>query len=183
MGDEIITTIQTDRGMNPWAGMTGSSTEEDANKSIKAANLNTEDFTSYPALEKYKFKDKILIAKNTKAKTVNVEKEFFSDLKKVDGTRLETGKTQDIGKLNLAAAGAIDFRELALFLIQAHIIITYWHIESNLDLTKEESNDQSYKAYFKGTHIYFTNKKHTESVQFYIGVEKNTGRIYIGNDL
>lgn len=179
MSSECIKILQIDRGTDPWHGMSRTYEEEEANKNIKALNLNKKEFTFFTNLDKYRISNMNLLGKNIKNKFITVEKTFFSDLKKADATRLKVGEKQVIGRINLNVLKSIDYRTLSCFLIESHIITTFWHIESNLCMIKEENLDASYKAVFTGEHIYFTNKKHKAALNFSVLIDKKTGEMSI----
>jgi hypothetical protein len=179
MNYNCLKTLHIDRSTNPWAGMTGSWEEEEINKNIKALSLTDNNFSFFANLDKYKIKDKNLIGKHKDKKIMAVEKDFFSDLSKVDAAIRDKNKTEIIGIFNLDFLKIIDNQNLVCFLIEAQIINTYIHVESNLCLYNEENDDTYYKSYFKGEHIYFTNKKNIGYLDFSVYINKKTGEISI----
>ena len=174
---EII--IEINRSTNPWAGFTSSAEEEDASKNVQALPVDGTNYAVLPNLVRYNKSNLILIGRNEKLRKVAVNDQVFSDLKRGDAARKADEKDQNIGFIKEKALGLYNPRELVQFLLESHVIITYWHIESKLTLKDEEENRDLYKARFTGNHIYFTNKKNVSPLDFTVSIDKKTGEIRV----
>ena len=180
MSEKIfIRKYTADRSTNPWAGMTSTALEEETNKFLKSAQLNENEYVFFEHLNKYKINNKHLIGKHKSKKIINIESAFFSDLKKANGTDSSKDKPQIIGKIDKQIFSHISFQDIAGFLIESQIITTYWHIESEIFLIKENINELFYTGYFTGEHIYFTNSKNVDKFDFVLEINKKTGEILI----
>jgi len=62
-----------------------------------------------------------------------------------------------------------------LFLLQAQIIETYWHLEAELCMVSEEDKPESYRAQFRGVHRYCTNSCEEDAFAFTVHINKKTG--------
>jgi hypothetical protein len=174
--------IRISRSDNPWQGMTDSYAREQENKNIKAVPIGMDDAT-IPALDKYKIGSDRLMVKQAGLKKVVVNEKYFSDLAKADATRIQSGQQQQqIGKYLDKSFAYMTPRKLAYFLLDAQVITTYWHIEAELCLEDEVENEREYRAHFTGRHIYYTNRRNEEKLDFVIRIDKATGEmILLGN--
>lgn len=93
---------------------------------------------------------------------------LFSELAVGDATRLAPGERRELGRF-LGEGGALSGRQLALFLLHAGAVQTFWHIEARLCLAREEAPaDGPYRAHFRGSHIYFTNERNEDPLAFVV---------------
>lgn len=176
--NECLKSYEITRGTSPWQGFTSSYAEEDSAKKIMAETLKGSDFKAITSLEKY-FKSGILIiGRNEKLRRVAVEASLFSDLRRADATRNTSGRFL-IGTYRDISFKIFKPRELAEFLIESHIINTFWHVESHICLVSEEDISSTYIAHYRGKHIYFTNSRNEGSLDFSIIVEKKTGNMFV----
>lgn len=173
--------IRISRSANPWKGMTNSYAQEQENKNIKASGIGKQD-APIPGLEKYMIGGDQLMAIKSSHKKVVVNEKYFSDLKKADATNIDKGQYQKIGRYLDKSFTSMTPRKLASFLLDAQIITTYWHVESELCLGEEIENKQEYKARFTGRHIYYTNKREEQKLDFVIRIDRETGELtLLGN--
>ncbi len=71
----------------------------------------------------------------------------------------------------------MSYRDIVLFLLESQVVATYWHVESVICLVSEDDSPDAYRASFRGTHIYFTNARNEDKLDFSIIIEKKTGAI------
>lgn len=178
MKNGCLKIYEISRAASPWHGFTAGYAEEEAAKNIKAENLEGSDFKPLPALGKYTVSGMVLIGRSEKLRRVAVEASVFSDLKRADVTRKIQGRLH-IGTYRDTSFSILTPRVLAEFLIESHIIITYWHIESHVCLAGEKETASTYIAYYKGKHIYFTNSKNEGSLDFSVIIDKETGNMFV----
>ena len=98
---------------------------------------------------------------------------------RADATRIAAGTTKRIGRALPAAISKLGPERLVLFLIEAQIIETYWHIEAKLRLVGEQKTAHAYTARFAGTHIYFTNERNEDPLDFAVSIDLKTGEMGI----
>lgn len=68
---------------------------------------------------------------------------------------------------------------LAEFLLEAQIIITYWHVDSEACLESEKRTDIEYTAYFTGNHTYYTNMKNVGPLRFAVRINLTNGEMSV----
>ncbi len=168
------------RGDNPWNGMTSSYEQEEANRLIGAMDLRALDFSPFNHLIAYDDPDPLLVRLNPISKVV-INKDYFSALRKTDGTDTRTGGKQVIGNFLDITFSRLSPRQLALFLIESQIIQTYWHVEAELSLYSEEETEDIYSARFTGQHIFFTNERNTSPLDFTVRIDKKNGEMAVMN--
>lgn len=169
--------ISVDRGQSPWQGYTSSAEEEARGRSIAAVALLPK--MERPAhLERFAVGGEALLAIDREGRRVVVNARYFSNLERVDGTRLGKGDRHILGKVVDAALRARG-RELVTFLLSAELIQTYAHIGSKLNLTEEKDAPGSYVVRVTGTHVYFTNRRNEGSLDFEVRVDKQSGELSV----
>ena len=181
MSDKCEKSWQITRGTSPWQGLTSSSGDEEASKKIRAVPLKDSDYKTVPGLEKYSVNGVIIIGRSEKLRRVAVEVSLFSDLSRADATRPVQGRFK-IGTYRDLPFAVLKPRQIAEFLIESQIINTFWHVEADLCLVAEEDSADSYRAHFKGKHIYFTNERNEEPLDFTIIIDKKTGEMFLETD-
>lgn len=168
--------IRISRHDNPWKGMTGSYAQEQENKSIGSAPIGADD-APVPALEKYKIGGERLMAKKAGTRKIVVNEKYFSALKKADATNIGAGQKQRIGVYLDRSFAFMTPRRLVDFLLDAQIITTYWHVEAQLCRGEEVENDGEYRARFTGRHVYYTNRREEQKLDFIVRIDRTTGEM------
>ena len=157
----------------PWVGMTDSYEKEQATKLVKAHALGS-THTPFAALKAFDQPD-VLLAKDAHLKEVHISERYFSGLRRGDATRLGKGIEHQIGTFRDLSFKRLGPRQLVLFLLQAQIIETYWHLEAELCMVSEEDKPESYRAQFHGVHRYCTNSCEEDAFAFTVNINKKTG--------
>jgi hypothetical protein len=98
-----------------------------------------------------------------------VDATVFSPLVRVDVPRMQPGEQLVIGRLAPTAVSTVDHREVVRFLLQAEVVQTYWHIQAECCLEREERTD-GYRAVFSGTHLYVTNRQNVDPLAFSLSI-------------
>lgn len=176
--NDCIKSYNITRGTSPWQGFTSTAGEEEEAKTILALNLDGSGYSALPALEKYSLDGVILIGRNEKLRRVAVNAEFFSVLHRADATRNTAGRFL-IGTCKSPLLKNYSCAQVAEFLIESQIVNTFWHVESLFCLDDETDSADSYTAHYQGKHIYFTNRKNEQPLDFSIIIDKKTGGIYL----
>ena len=161
----------------PWVGMTDSYEKEQATKLVKAQTLGN-THTPFAALKDFDLPD-VLLAKDPQRKDVHINERYFSDLRRGDATRLGKGIEHPIGNFRDLSFKRLSPRQLVLFLLQAQIIETYWHLEAELCMVSEEDKAESYRAQFRGVHRYCTNRCEEDAFAFTVHINKKTGGLIL----
>ncbi len=159
----------------PWVGMTDSYEKEQATKLVKAQALGSAH-TPFAALTPFDQPD-LLLAKDPQRKQVHINERYFSDLRRGDATRLGKGIEHKIGTFRDLSFKRLSPRQIVLFLLQAQIIETYWHLEAELCMVSEEDQPERYRAEFRGVHRYCTNRCEEEAFAFAVRIDKKTGNV------
>lgn len=165
------------RDHSPWRGYTGSAQEEEAGKRVSAVP-DLAGLESPEHLAPFAVDGKPLLAIDREKRRVVVSAEHFSDLVRGDATRIEAGQRQVMGTVKSPALRARP-RDLVLFLLESQLVETYWHMEAQLRLLKEEETPERYRASFAGHHTYFTNEENEEALSFAVELDKKTGEISV----
>lgn len=176
--DKCIKKYNITRDKNPWLGFTSSYKDEEESKKINSVSLKNSEYKPVPGLEKYSKENFFIIGRNEKLHSIAVEASLFGELYRGDATR----KTEErflIGKYRDIFFKFFKAGELAEFLIESQIVNTYWHVEADFCLTEEVENPLLYTAHYKGKHIYYTNCQNEDPLDFYIIIEKKTGKIFL----
>jgi hypothetical protein len=173
-----ISSLHIARGESPWRGMTDNYEQEQANKNIQAAAVDTALYTPLPSLSLFDRPD-MLLGRSEKPKAVVVNKLYFSDLRRGDATRIGKGEKLHIGNFLDIGFKRLAPRDLAKFLITAQIIETYWHLEADICQTGEEDGPDIYRATFSGLHKYCTNRCVKKREDFQLLIDKRNGAIHL----
>lgn len=176
---KCLAEIAVTRGNSPWRGFTSSYEEEQAGKEVKAEVIDAKTYSSIPSLVRYDVGDGPLLGRSEERRRVVVNKKFFSDLKRVDATRIGTNESKTIGKFLELSFASLTPRTLVRFLLDAEIVETYWHLESKLCLVREVDGPNAYLASFSGVHSYCTNECSDDHFQFALRVDKRTGELVL----
>jgi hypothetical protein len=180
-GTEPPRSIHIDRSDNPYRGLTSTAAMEDEGERglITARELSADEYTFFPNLTEYRIDNRALFGRSRSGKFIAVEKRFFSDCKRADVTRLDKDSVIVIGNIDPAALKEMGLKKCAFFLLESQIINTYWHIGSDLELVQEKRDGNIYSARFKGMHVYYTNRKNTGALDFYIIINTATGEMSV----
>jgi hypothetical protein len=172
-------TFSISRGDSPWTGMTGSAGEEKASMTVKALACDPAVYDGFARLEKYSTGGEPLIFRARGKKIVGVNNKYFSDLHRADATRIGRDSVIGLGNARVPLSSNMPPEKLAAFLVESQLIVTYWHIGSELCLEKEAMTAAEYTAYFTGSHTYFTNKKNVEPLRFAVRINLETGALSV----
>ena len=176
--NDCIKKYNITRGASPWQGFTSSHEDEEASKKIRALPLEGSDYKPVTSLEKYSRSGMIIVGRSEKLHRVAVEVSFFSDLRRADAAGSTPGRIL-VGTCKAALFRIFTCAEIAEFLIESQIVNTFWHVEADFCLVKEDDTESSYMAHYKGKHIYFTNSKNEDPLDFSIIIDKRTGDMFV----
>lgn len=165
-----LATYQIDRGSSPWRGFTSSAEEEAAGRTVEALAFPAEGYEPVPGMP--------AVARSEGKRRVAVDAALFSTLHRADATRSREAPVS-IGRCTERALRSMSPREMAGFLIASQIVITYWHVESSLCLFGETDDGTWYTASFRGSHVYFTNKRNEEPLSFRIRIGRKSGEMVL----
>lgn len=176
---KCLATYHIERGGNPWSGMTSSAAEEAASMSIRAAVADEPGLEAIGGLDAYRIDGAPPLLRSKAAKSVVVNKRYFSALARADATRIRPGAVLQIGRFLDTSFRAMTPGKLVSFLLESQIIITYWHIEAQLCLEKESDTAAAYAAWFTGQHVYFTNERNVDPLRFVVRIDRKNGAMTV----
>ena len=179
---QCLDRIKISRHDNPWWDLPERSWQEEANIKIAAVEINKGTYEAYPHLAVYQVNSEMMLGKDKVKKRVVINSRYFSTLAKVDATRLPAGTVKSVGKYLDTSSPLLSPRQIVRFLLEAQIITTYWHLESELCLTKEKDGKDVYVSEFTGVHRYCTNQCKTDSLEFTVTIDRNTGDISVAGN-
>ncbi len=179
MGNNCMKTMKIERGESPWQGMTGSAAEEKASMGVSAISYDPAIHDGFAHLEKFNAGGEPLLFRARGKKIVGVSAKYFSNLQRADATRIGGDSRIGIGNVRVAAFSSITPETLARFLVESQLIITYWHIGSELCLEKETASRTEYIAWFTGSHTYFTNEKNVDPLRFAVRIDLVSGAMTV----
>ena len=163
------------RDQSPWQNYTNSWAEEQAGKTIAAADI-TQDMEFVPHLASFTFEGTPFLAIDRKNRRVVVSSRCFSELRRPDVTNLPAGEEIVMGRI-LAANLLERAPELVEFLLESQLIETYHHLEASLKCIEQNNTKTAFAASFTGRHVYYTNDRNEASIAFRIRIDKKTGEI------
>jgi hypothetical protein len=146
---------------------------------IRAADLKAGNYEAIPSLARYEVSGQLLMGIERKTHEPVVSSKYFSPLTRVDATRIETGQKKEIGTFLGASQGAPGFRDVVLFLLESQAVETLWHVESILCLVSEDDSTNRYRAHLQGKHIYYTNRYNEGKLDFFLDIDKSSGRMFL----
>ncbi len=175
---KCLQTWHVERHSNPWSGLTGDATAEEATHIVRTlttkpgapniiqqpASLSAGDFILYRA---------------EKDRAVFVNPIYFSELNRVDVTGRALHNDGKIGKATAKALRQWSPIEILGLLIELQVIITYAHIESNICLLRAEERGDVFKAELSGEHVYFTSRRNVSRFRFFFELDKKTGEMQV----
>jgi hypothetical protein len=180
--EKCLDSIRISRHDNPWRDMIKSSWQEEAAENIAAVEINKGTYEMFPHLAAYQINAGMLLGKDKVNKRVVINNRYFSTLEKADATRLPAGTVKMVGKYLDTSFSLLTPGQIVRFLLEAQIITTYWHLESELCLTGEKDGKDAYVAAFTGVHRYCTNQCTTDSLQFTVTINRRTGSISVAGN-
>lgn len=176
--DNCIQSYSITRAASPWQGLTSSYEDEEASKKILSIPLQDSGYRSVLSIIGPGRNERYVIGRNDSLRRVAVDSSLFSDLNRADATRRTEGKFL-IGTYRDIMFNVFTPAGLADILIESQIVNTYWHVESVFCLDSEEDSADAYTAHYKGKHIYFTNSKNEDPLDFSIIIDKKTGEMFL----
>lgn len=106
-----------------------------------------------------------------------INADYFSDITIADATKLKESAV--IGRYKQLSFDEHSAWEVIKFLLESHLVETYWHLKSDICLVEEEDTANAYKAIFDASHDYCTNECLTQDYKFDIEINKKSGEIVI----
>jgi hypothetical protein len=178
MGDCIVQ-LSIQRNTNPWKqwdAALGSAGDEPVT-AVPVADLAAGGYGPVAALSRFAVKGSPLMGVKAASGELAVSKAVFSALSRADATKIEPGDSVVVGALLERSGKALSLRDVVLFLLESRVVATYQHMESQVCLKSEKDGKERYCAHFTGTHVYFTNERHVEPLDFSLAIDKRTGAI------
>lgn len=164
---------EIERDTNPWRSIVDVSNSE----IIEAGDISL--CQGFDHLKKFDQPD--LLLGEDRSKRIVINNKYFSSLRRIDATRISLSDDLLVGDYRDLTFQRLSLRQLAAFLIESQIVLTYAHIGASLKVTEENESDKDYTIRVQGEHVYYTSKKHTSPVDFRLSIGKKTGKIIVKN--
>jgi hypothetical protein len=168
------------REESPWLGMTSSFEEEEKGKHIRAMSIPTSEYVAITLPEALVFENRSLLYRSEEKREVVVDSSIFTNLERVDVTRLSKGESVQVGQIIDPSFNKPNY--LIPFLLKGQILITYWHTSANVTFKDSEKKGAIECFQFNGKHEYFTNEKNVSKYQFQICIDRDSGKIQVIGD-
>lgn len=168
--------IISHRSESPWTGFTNTWEEEEKSRIVQSAKPNN-NYIEIIQYKEFLFENKPILFQSDKERKVIVDNEYFSDLNRIDATKLNKLERGIIGKAKNPKVLQPEF--LLPFLIRSQIIQTLIHTDSELEFIREEDKGNEKWFYFQGEHHYYTNSKNTSLLNFIVTIDYSTQEISI----
>lgn len=168
--------IISHRSESPWAGFTSSWEEEEKSRIVQSDKPNN-NYIEIIQYKEFLFENIPILFQSNKERKVIVDNEYFSDLNRIDATKLNKLERGIIGKAKNPKVLQPEF--LLPFLIRSQIIQTLIHTDSELEFIREEDKGNEKWFYFQGEHHYYTNSKNTSLLNFIVTIDYFTQEISI----
>ncbi|MCG9873699.1 MAG: hypothetical protein MH321_02805 [Leptospiraceae bacterium] len=168
--------IISHRSESPWTGFTNTWEEEEKSRIVQSAKPNS-DFIEIIEFKELLFENRPILFISNKERKVIVDNEYFSDLNRIDATKLNKLERGIIGKAKNPKVLQAEF--ILPFLIRSQIIQTFIHTDSELEFIREEDKGNEKWFFFRGEHHYYTNSKNTSLLNFIISIDYSTLEISI----
>jgi len=177
---KLPTHLKVESSTNPWEGYTSSYEEEQAGYFIEPKPIDA-NWSRVDALSGYGLDGEPLIAFDRKKRRVHLSSSHFaSRFDRPDATRLRSSDPLQCGRLNPASPLLRQPGSLIRFLLKSHLIRTYAHLESSLELVREDlQSDGRFVSRWRGEHIYFTNERNSSSFQLQVTVDTRSGQVEV----
>lgn len=109
----------------------------------------------------------------------NLDYPYLVDWNHVDALSLKNGQSVIVGQAVFEGPNVPRPRELARSLFDSKMIETSTHLGSQLCLTEEENEPDTYRAYFVGSYKTCTNECREDTLNFIIDLDKTNGEIIL----
>jgi len=133
-------------------------------------------YEDVPTVSEYTVEGKTVLWFDQKDGKAYVDSRYFGDLTITDAT--QPGFPM-VGTVQDELREMWGEQKIVEFLLDAHIITTYWHLGSSFCLTREFNGAEWYEATFVGSHEYMTNTSNSGPLNFTVKIHKETGDILV----
>ena len=107
---------------------------------------------------------------------ITADNKIFSDLKKINLTRLATEKSELVGTMRNPVSYSRPVLEL---LTNVGILQTFVHVEAKLCLVREIKKDGNYMAVVAAVHTYYTNEQVDDPYKFNFAIDTKSGAMTV----
>ncbi len=170
-------TFSVSRDESPWNGFTSSFEEEEKGKHIQSKSFPPSEYEELRSPSDIMLEKTSILARSESKREVVVNAFYFSNLERVDVTKLKFGESISIGTIR--AKELIPLSWLLAFLIKGQILITYWHTDAEVKIIAKNDTEDSEIFHLSGTHHYYTNQKNTSNFKFAIRLHKQSNEISV----
>ena len=123
--------------------------------------------------------NEIILLRAPDSVEVTVNKKYFGDLTRQDATRGAFTQGGLIGNATPHSLKIFTSRQILALLLQYQVILTYAHIEADICLIREQTQNGLYSAALTGEHTYYTNSRNVSSFGFEFTLNEKTGEMRV----
>ncbi len=174
-----IESWHVERDDNPWSGLTSTAEAEARTYRVRSAAVNGDEKNLIKAIEALVPANEIILLRTPNAVEVTINKKYFGDLTRQDATR---GTFTEGGLIGTATPHTLKIftpRQILALLLQYQVILTYAHIEADICLIREQTQNGLYSAALTGEHTFYTNSRNVSSFGFEFVLNEKTGEMRV----
>jgi hypothetical protein len=174
-----IESWHVERDDNPWSGLTSTAEAEVRTYRVRSAALNGAEKNLIKAIEGLVPANEIILLRAPDSVEVTVNKKYFGDLTRQDATRGAFTQGGLIGNATPHSLKIFTSRQILALLLQYQVILTYAHIEADICLIREQTQNGLYSAALTGEHTFYTNSRNVSSFGFEFVLNEKTGEMRV----
>lgn len=168
-----------ERHDNPWSGLTSTAEAEARTFSIRSVAATGIAKNTIKRLAGIVPANEFILLRGPADSEVTVNAKYFGDLKRRDATRGTFTHDGLIGTATPYTLKIFKPRQILALLLQYQIILTYAHIEADICLIREQTQNGLYSASLTGEHTYYTNSRNVSSFGFEFTLNEKTGEMRV----
>lgn len=169
--------LTVDRDEDPWAGLTNTNESYEKSLLVSARKVSQVDDNSIDLFDDLVGPNEYIFYRSKTSNEVSVNPKWFSTLHRANIVHGVPEAGFYVGKATKQGLSKFTPQQIAIILVRGQILITYVHLESELEVISGVQNDTMYRIVFQGRHHYCTNKCRWGPIAFVIGVNTQTGDI------
>jgi len=174
-----IESWHVERHDNPWSGLTSTAEAEARTYRIRSVVMKGEEKNLIKPLAGIVPASDYILLRTPNAVEVTVNKKYFGDLSRQDATRGSFTQGGLIGTATPHTLNVFRPRQILALLLQYQIILTYAHIEADICLVRDQTQNGLYSASLTGEHTYYTNSRNVSSFNFEFTLNEKTGEMRV----
>jgi hypothetical protein len=174
-----IESWHVERDDNPWSGLTSTAEAETRTYRVRSTAVKSDEKNLIKPIKGLVPANEIILLRAPDSVEVTVNKKYFGDLTRQDATRAAFTQGGLIGTATPHSLKIFTPRQILALLLQYQVILTYAHIEADICLTREQTQNGLYSAALTGEHTYYTNSRNVSSFGFEFTLNEKTGEMRV----